>query len=98
MKKDVRESSDQERRIKPPSALALAIVASPSGFLTMTFTLSECPSRLARKGFANIRSSLAATRALLRSLGLANGCMRGSRFLDTGVGLPGRAGVYRDAS
>ena len=43
-------------------------------------------------GLAKIRSSLAAFTARLRSRALANGCMRGSRFREVGVGSPGRAG------
>ena len=82
----------------PPSQLALATVVSDFGFLTRTSTASECPSRLATKGLANIRSIFAAFKARVLSLARANGCSSGSRFLEVGVGSPGRIGRCVDGS
>ena len=76
----------------PPFQLALATVVNDFGFLTRTSTESECPSRLATKGLANIRSIFAAFKARVLSRARANGCINGFRFLEVGVGSPGRIG------
>jgi hypothetical protein len=81
-----------KRTYTPPFQLALATVVNDFGFLTRTSTASECPSRLATKGLANIRSIFAAFKARVLSRARANGCINGSRFLDVGVGSPGRIG------
>ena len=79
-------------RYTPPSQLPLAITFNVPGFLAIVSTASTCPSSAPMNGLAKIRSSLAAFTARVRSRALANGCMRGSRFREVGVGSPGRAG------
>ncbi len=44
-------------------------------------------------GLANIRSIFAAFRARVRSRARANGCIRGFRLRDLGVGSPGRIAI-----
>ena len=82
----------------PPSQLPLATTSSVSGLRAIVSTASTWPSKLATKGFANIRSIFTAFNARVRSLARANGCMRGSRFRDVGVGSPGRAGRWADGA
>lgn len=82
----------------PPFQLALATAVSDFGLLTRTSTASECPSRLATKGLANIRSIFAAFNARVLSRARANGCINGSKFLEVGVGSPGRIGRCADGS
>ena len=87
-----RERGKKDVMYTPPFQLALATVVSDFGFLTRTSTASECPSRLATKGLANIRSIFAAFKARVLSRARANGCINGFRFLEVGVGSPGRIG------
>ena len=63
-----------------------------------TSTASECPSRAAMNGLANMRSIFAAFNARMRSRARENGCCKGSRFLRVGVGSPGLAGRWAEGA